>query len=508
MAFRSGRRVVFFGGGGGSTNGSNTASSSAGGLAASAGRLLGRTVVALAVAAVPALLVYSEHSFREAILAVREARQILRHIDADAPPPPPPASADPPPYDAPAESGPLAHLVGSLVHVSSRHVAPRLVSDVDFGLEFPAAVKVARVTEYCQWQEHFTEDSVTETDANGDEHETIVRRYYYTKGWHSYRIPSIFFDQPVAHHNPQRDPFPSSTIVAEYADFGIDGGVRIHADVLASATPLRPQRSFTKAQLTDFSSSPAATTSGAGGGGSTSDGGSPFRYVGGGYFLSRYEASAAEQLLKLAGRYLEGSLDVQLGDLFSFCAAGDVRVAFDATVVPAGRGAAAIGRLESASGDVGVYTTSRNYKIGLFAPDASTSAAEMFRRVVSRARWYLLGARALVAIWALIVATVWTSSSPAAAVADPLRRRRMVARAAGLFAAAVGGSSLVVRGPAAVPVSGAMLAAAGTAAVALADPRADTAVALFAARVAASLRRGAPAAAAAAASASAAKKNS
>jgi hypothetical protein len=40
------------------------------------------------------------------------------------------------------------------------------------------------------------------------------------KGWHSHQIPSILFDQPFHHHNPQRDPVPAAEVVANKASMG------------------------------------------------------------------------------------------------------------------------------------------------------------------------------------------------------------------------------------------------------------------------------------------------
>jgi hypothetical protein len=42
-------------------------------------------------------------------------------------------------------------------------------------------------------------------------------QYYYIKGWTSSRTNSLLFDQPGAHHNPQRDPFPSEQWTAQDA---------------------------------------------------------------------------------------------------------------------------------------------------------------------------------------------------------------------------------------------------------------------------------------------------
>ena len=63
------------------------------------------------------------------------------------------------------------------------------------------------------------EHSTTHTVKHSDDSETTTRTYYYIKGWHSIRHPSLLFDQPFAHHNPQRDPAPSMSYSATGARF-------------------------------------------------------------------------------------------------------------------------------------------------------------------------------------------------------------------------------------------------------------------------------------------------
>jgi hypothetical protein len=55
--------------------------------------------------------------------------------------------------------------------------------------------------------------------------------YVYTLGWRSSQIVSLFFDQPAAHHNPLRDPFPSASVTA--------GGGRIGAYTIRDATLIK-----------------------------------------------------------------------------------------------------------------------------------------------------------------------------------------------------------------------------------------------------------------------------
>jgi len=72
-------------------------------------------------------------------------------------------------------------------------------------------VTMKRVTEYCQWMEteHRREydrgDNVTVTETS----------YTYHKAWRSHKISSLFFDSPIAYHNPTRDPAPSSEFISE-----------------------------------------------------------------------------------------------------------------------------------------------------------------------------------------------------------------------------------------------------------------------------------------------------
>jgi hypothetical protein len=47
-----------------------------------------------------------------------------------------------------------------------------------------------------------------------------VRTYHYVKGWHGHRINSLLFDQPAAHHNPQRDPYPAADFYSQDAKIG------------------------------------------------------------------------------------------------------------------------------------------------------------------------------------------------------------------------------------------------------------------------------------------------
>jgi len=145
--------------------------------------------------------------------------------------------------------------INSLVYASTDIRFPPLATgppplDPFFGVcaEDTSVVAMQRVTEYCQWQEfehrnrkrvgkdpdYCTKKSVDPEDTAcsrescsysressctsskccswqiGDDIFETEISYSYLKGWHSYRINSLIFDNPAAFHNPQRDPAPSS----------------------------------------------------------------------------------------------------------------------------------------------------------------------------------------------------------------------------------------------------------------------------------------------------------
>ncbi|KAJ3195258.1 hypothetical protein HK101_000720 [Irineochytrium annulatum] len=333
---------------------------------------VGNTVLALLALAPVVFLGYHEHIHKETQLGIKEAKEILEPI----------------PDDRITDRSALVPLVNHLVQISSKHVEPSPISDLDFNLDFPGALRVRRSTEYCQWSEHHTDETHTWTDSDGEEHRETTRRYYYTKGWSPYTINSLFFDQPAAHHNPLRDPFPSMSHTAEAARVG---DFLVGSDVLTSAGPMVTRKRFDHSALEAFGQSFAASPEAG-----------RFRYVGDGYFVSKYERGAIEQLLKLAGRVLEGSLDIQLGDFFSTCEAGDIRVRYEGAVVGE-KGVTVIGKLLSDAGEVGVYETKRGFKIGMVGMDSAMTSDELFGRVVSSARWWVVGARVLMLVWALIL---------------------------------------------------------------------------------------------------------
>lgn len=226
------------------------------------------------------------------------------------------------------------------------------VFEPNFNFEIADSIALNRVTEYCQWQEHSNDKCETcyrDVESTGKDGKTeveresyqcnCVREYYYIKSWQPYRINSFLFDQPAAHYNPQRDPFPSTSIYSEQALIGkIQATHAFLSNVKAASRPLswsrnsiRPPQGFfaslfgwkdstryedVSSMLSRFSASYAAIKE-------------HFVYAGNGYFYSPHEPSVTERLLKAAGQYMEGSLlDFQIGDFIPSCTAGDIKLSY------------------------------------------------------------------------------------------------------------------------------------------------------------------------------------
>ena len=258
---------------------------------------------------------------------------------------------------------------GTLVHGTSTHIET-LASDHEMNIGIPGALTLHRNTEYCQWQEIQSQDcqtckrTVKARDGSTKEESyqcNCITTYNYIKGWKKYKIVSLLFNQPGAHHNPQRDPMPSTTFVGEDVTLEFDGDVcnddndkshsnptspsvstKLDPTMLSNGVRNQPWRnvdfvpqgkapppSFFSRYFSDRTryeplqllkntpTSPAAIEDN-------------FVYVGqGGYFFSPYESSTASKLFNYFAQYLEGSLfDYQLGDLvgaLASCTAGDIR---------------------------------------------------------------------------------------------------------------------------------------------------------------------------------------
>jgi len=278
-------------------------------------------------------------------------------------------------------------LTGQVVHVNipqSDLLFQHNVYDPVFNVYVPGAVNLNRKVEYCQWQEHVFER--TEKTENGNER--VYRTYTYTKGWHSHPINSLFFDQPAAHHNPQRQPVSAGQIdvtgVASSKGFSISPTFLNKLKGDTSTFYFRPDN------LQGFLTSPAYIND-------------KFFYTGNnGWFLSKYEPSAAETAMKMALQYAEGTLlDFQLGDLFSVCDAGDVRVSFEGKVLQNGISAIA---LQNADGSLSTFKTLSGKNIILLQEGQITAEDMISRELGDRfttLMWYIAGAVGCIALCVL-----------------------------------------------------------------------------------------------------------
>jgi hypothetical protein len=101
--------------------------------------------------------------------------------------------------------------------------------DEDFGITLRNTLHLRRNVEYCQWSEHYTQHCAKCRDGSDSKGNArykdcnCVRTYHYTKGWYNHRINSLLFDQPGAHHNPQRDPYPAKDFYSKDAKIGSTG---------------------------------------------------------------------------------------------------------------------------------------------------------------------------------------------------------------------------------------------------------------------------------------------
>jgi len=237
---------------------------------------------------------------------------------------------------------------GRVVHVNvpqSDLIFERPLFDPTFSVYVANAVTLNRRVEYCQWHEHVHES----TQKTGENTERVVRTYTYTKGWTSHPINSLFFDQPAAHHNPQRMPVSAGAVDA--VGVSSAGGFKLPAVHMSYFKSPVKTFFFDPNSLQGFLTSPARVNDN-------------FFYTGNnGWFLSKYQPSAAEQAMKAAFQYIEGTLfDFQLGDLFSVCDAGDVRVALEGKVLQNGFSAIA---LQNSDGTLSPFKTLKGKDIML-----------------------------------------------------------------------------------------------------------------------------------------------
>jgi hypothetical protein len=194
-------------------------------------------------------------------------------------------------------------------------------SDEAFGVHTQEpAFSLRRHVEYCQWEEFVTTQTVTNN--------TEQKQFVYQKGWRSTPWPSVLFNDPIAHHNPQRDPFPAHTFFASGVEMTYSPPdlnhtmVRVDASLLKSdlfSKIWRPQgRDYHMVQT-----SPASQMA------------MGFEHAGNGLFYSAYKEDTMMLAVRFAARWAKGTLDLQwLDDLIGHCNAGDIRVYFTYTGIP------------------------------------------------------------------------------------------------------------------------------------------------------------------------------
>jgi len=279
------------------------------------------------------------------------------------------------------------NLIGAVVHVNipqSDLLLDHYVTDPAFGINVPGAITLNRRVEYCQWREHYVE----KTEKTGQDTERVVRTYYYTKGWTSAPINSLFFDQPAAHHNPQRRPYEQGPV--DVTGIRSGSGFSVSAPYMDNIKGQTLTFYFRPDTLQGFLTSPAYLTH-------------KFFYTGDkGWFLSKYEPSTAETAMKMAFQYAEGTLlDFQLGDLFSTCDAGDVRVAFEGKTIQNGVSLVA---LLNQDGSLSPFKTLKGKDV-MLVQEGQLTAKEMMDRetgdIFTSFIWFLVGAIASVGVCVL-----------------------------------------------------------------------------------------------------------
>jgi len=139
----------------------------------------------------PIIFYYLEYDFLSFSLSVKETKMKLVEVES--------------PFDVRYSDKAVVHFAGPVTQTSG-------TTDSDFSIHIQDSLVLHRHTEYCQWREH----EARHCDRCGrDNHECNCRTtYFYTKEWTSHRINSLIFEQPAAHYNPQRDPFPSKSFAA------------------------------------------------------------------------------------------------------------------------------------------------------------------------------------------------------------------------------------------------------------------------------------------------------
>ncbi len=104
---------------------------------------------------------------------------------------------------------------GKLVHTSGEATTDETLTDEVLGVKAAETIKLQRVVEMYQWQEH--ESSVTEEHYGGDE--TTTTTYSYSEEWSDDPIDSSSFDESNEHRNPDM-PIHGKEIKAQQVTLG------------------------------------------------------------------------------------------------------------------------------------------------------------------------------------------------------------------------------------------------------------------------------------------------
>lgn len=244
---------------------------------------------------------------------------------------------------------------GDLVHFIS-DVRAGLVETIDeeFNVAVKGALNMRRETEYCQWRELKREscDTCKRDITNSDGSESTETygcncyiKYSYVKGWNPHLILSLTFDQPAAHHNPSRNPFPSTSFIADTAIVS-SGNVLVNLPptlvqntkatyhkVIWNPQGLPPPPNFFTKYVGSFfldATKYEKLSELRGSEQSIAARSQNFIYVDqGGFFFSPYEETKTEKLFKHFMQFMEGTLfDYQFGDLIQSCTPGDIRISY------------------------------------------------------------------------------------------------------------------------------------------------------------------------------------
>jgi hypothetical protein len=338
-----------------------------------------------------------------------------------------------------------------------------VTSDPDMGVHVAGALSIDRQVEFCQWQQMSRQDCQTCTrtvkakDGSTSEESyecNCVTSYSYYKTWFPYLISSFMFDQPGAHHNPQRNPLPASkfyidkplevSVVEEQYNYDDHKHTQASgskpATTSTTAKVMLPPSLFHNLQLPKrkinwvrggvpnppgffaklFSRIRGVDTTRydplqelAGTESSKASLEHQFVYVGeGGYFFSPYESTNYGKLLNLFVQYMEGSLlDWQLGDLMPSCTAGDIRIHYQVQDPSEISVLAQVSQRPLGVGvDVGVglqlkmYTSDETSTNIALVQEGDRSVSEMIHAAVqasSRSTWIF---RALLVLWSVAIA--------------------------------------------------------------------------------------------------------